>query len=272
LLVFSYLVVPAVIAQMWFESVRQRLLLGWLVAILASTAGILWSFYQDYPTGPAVVVMLGIFLIASSIVYYVNQAALRMRALVHVLAILAFFAVFFSGLSLFRNSEHELVSGHADPVDLLIQDMNSGEETRQLHVFEHLDNLKDPRILKAFESLLQNTKSEQVVEIAVDFLIKHRDSRAAPILKHLATAGFDAPLRVAIAKAQLAAGDLEGYRTLLGVLRADGEDFARKQANDLLVSSAGKNFGYRPEVSVSDNAAALKQIENWLTPEIPKIP
>ena len=47
LLVFSYLVVPAVIAQMWCESVRARLLLGWLVAILASTAGIGCSDARD---------------------------------------------------------------------------------------------------------------------------------------------------------------------------------------------------------------------------------
>src|SRR5437867_12273567 len=34
LLVFSYLVVPAVIAQMWSNTVRCKLLLGWLMAIL----------------------------------------------------------------------------------------------------------------------------------------------------------------------------------------------------------------------------------------------
>jgi zinc/manganese transport system permease protein len=70
LLVFSYLVVPAVIAQMWSDTVRGRLFLGWLIAIAASTLGIVWSFYSDYPTGPAVVVMLALFLVASSILYY----------------------------------------------------------------------------------------------------------------------------------------------------------------------------------------------------------
>ena len=40
LLVFSYLVVPAVIAEMWETTVRRKLLLGWLMAILASSAAI----------------------------------------------------------------------------------------------------------------------------------------------------------------------------------------------------------------------------------------
>src|SRR5205823_694726 len=74
LLVFSFLVVPAVIAQMWGNTVRGKLLLGWLVAILASTLGIVWSFYSDYPTGPAVVVMLSLFLILSGIAYYIQHA------------------------------------------------------------------------------------------------------------------------------------------------------------------------------------------------------
>ena len=77
LLVFSYLVVPAVIAQMWSNTVRGRLLLGWVVAIIASMLGIVWSFYKDYPTGPAVVVMLAIFMVFSSVLYYVLNAPIK---------------------------------------------------------------------------------------------------------------------------------------------------------------------------------------------------
>src|SRR5262249_54866921 len=67
LLVFSYLVVPAVIAQMWSNTIRGRLFLGWVMAILASIIGIRWSFTSDYPTGPAVVVTLALFLVLASI-------------------------------------------------------------------------------------------------------------------------------------------------------------------------------------------------------------
>ena len=61
--------------------------MGWLVAIAASTLGILWSFYSDYPTGPAVVVMLAILLVASSIVYYVKYAPVKLRAVAAVAGI-----------------------------------------------------------------------------------------------------------------------------------------------------------------------------------------
>jgi len=51
LLVFSYLVVPAVIAQMWCDSIRGRLLLGWLAAILASTGGSSGRFIRTIRPG-----------------------------------------------------------------------------------------------------------------------------------------------------------------------------------------------------------------------------
>jgi len=68
---------------------------------------------------------------------------------------------------------------------------------------------------------------------------------------------------VTIARAQLASGDKEGYGTLIDVLKADGEDFARKQAADLLATWSQRDFGYRADLSVSENAAALRQIEEW---------
>src|SRR5438876_8908293 len=40
LLVFSYLVIPAVIAQMWSDTIKGRLILGWTIALSASVAGI----------------------------------------------------------------------------------------------------------------------------------------------------------------------------------------------------------------------------------------
>jgi zinc/manganese transport system permease protein len=268
LLVFSYLVVPAVIAQMWCDSIRGRLLVGWLAAILASTGGILWSFYKDYPTGPAVVVMLGIFLILSSVAYYVRHASIRMRALAHVAGILVFFGLFFGGLSLFRKTDHSALASRVDPIEMFLGDINSDDEAKQLHVMEHLGGLKDPRILPAVLKMIQTTPSEQVLETVAEYLVQQRDSKAIPVLRKLASGGYDAPLRVTIARAQLASGDKEGYATLIDVLKADGEDFARKQAADLLATWSKRDFGYRAELSVAENAAALRQIEDWWLQEM----
>lgn len=60
LLVFSYLIVPAVCASLLADTLFKRLLLGWGVATFASIAGLFLSFRLDVPTGAAVVCTLGL--------------------------------------------------------------------------------------------------------------------------------------------------------------------------------------------------------------------
>lgn len=59
LLVFSYLIVPAVCANFLAESLLARLLVGWGVATVASVVGLSASFKFDLPTGAAIVCSLG---------------------------------------------------------------------------------------------------------------------------------------------------------------------------------------------------------------------
>jgi zinc/manganese transport system permease protein len=63
LLVFSYLVVPAVCAMLFVEGVFRRLVLGWAIGFLASVFGMLISVHWDLPTGASVVSSFGVGLI-----------------------------------------------------------------------------------------------------------------------------------------------------------------------------------------------------------------
>jgi zinc/manganese transport system permease protein len=62
LLVFSYLIVPSVIAMLLADSARSRLVVGWVVAVLVSVAGMLASYHFDLPTGATVVTTFGLAL------------------------------------------------------------------------------------------------------------------------------------------------------------------------------------------------------------------
>jgi len=64
-MVFSYLVIPACIAILMASSMKVRLLLGWLIGWLGSALGLVSSYVWDFPTGPAIVVVLGMMLILS---------------------------------------------------------------------------------------------------------------------------------------------------------------------------------------------------------------
>lgn len=67
LLVFSYLVVPSVCAMFLANSLKNRLLIGWIIGLLASILGMAFSYYLDFPTGASVVCMLGLLLIMVAI-------------------------------------------------------------------------------------------------------------------------------------------------------------------------------------------------------------
>jgi zinc/manganese transport system permease protein len=65
LLVFSYLIVPAVCANFLADALGARLLIGWATATVASGAGLYASYALDLPTGAAIVCALGLALILS---------------------------------------------------------------------------------------------------------------------------------------------------------------------------------------------------------------
>jgi zinc/manganese transport system permease protein len=73
LLVFSYLIVPAVCARFLATQIRSMLLIGWITATLASVAGLLVSYKLDLPTGAAIVCALAAELILVIIFYVIRR-------------------------------------------------------------------------------------------------------------------------------------------------------------------------------------------------------
>jgi zinc/manganese transport system permease protein len=69
LLVFSYLVVPAVCATYLVNSILARFIVGWLVATLASVVSLYTTAHVDIPIGAAIVCMLGLVLVIVTLIY-----------------------------------------------------------------------------------------------------------------------------------------------------------------------------------------------------------
>ncbi len=67
LLVFSYLIVPAVCGINLAGSLGRRLLIGWLIALLGGVGGLFFSFWWDLPSGAAIVCTFGALLIIVSL-------------------------------------------------------------------------------------------------------------------------------------------------------------------------------------------------------------
>jgi zinc/manganese transport system permease protein len=64
LLVFSYLIVPALAGVALGKSVRAKLLIGWSFGALVSVLGVLASAALDLPTGAAIVCVFGLAVLA----------------------------------------------------------------------------------------------------------------------------------------------------------------------------------------------------------------
>ena len=68
LLVFTYLIVPAVCGINLARRIGNRLLIGWIIALLGGIAGLFFSYWLDLPSGAAIVCTFGALLILISFV------------------------------------------------------------------------------------------------------------------------------------------------------------------------------------------------------------
>jgi zinc/manganese transport system permease protein len=77
LLVFSYLIVPAVCAVTLARRISMRLLIGWGISLLGGIGGVYASIKGDFPSGSAIVCTFGVLLIISSLVALVRSLLTR---------------------------------------------------------------------------------------------------------------------------------------------------------------------------------------------------
>lgn len=64
LLVFSYLIVPAILGFHYFKTTRARLLFGWALGSAVSIVGLILSYHWDVPVGALIVVLFTILPIS----------------------------------------------------------------------------------------------------------------------------------------------------------------------------------------------------------------
>ncbi len=104
LVVFSFLVIPAVIATLFARRVGARLALGWCVGLAACAVGLVASYRLDLPSGPSVVAALGGALVLAALIYSVWTSETRGRTLLKVSAGLGTVVMIVAGLGVFMTS------------------------------------------------------------------------------------------------------------------------------------------------------------------------
>jgi zinc/manganese transport system permease protein len=253
LLVFSYLVVPGVIAVMFADSTRARIAIAWSVGTLVSVLGMIISNAGDFPTGPSIVAGFTATLLVSGVVHYLTTsehsgaAAKRLIVGGAIAGLLVWGTTFLQ-----KHDEHE--HGPEDLYSKVVEGLKSDNDTQVLQALDHLRDMKekDVHYVAPVIDVVKRTKSDQVLEHAADVLAKLDDATAVPVLKEAAGRDLDADLTVHLARAILDLRDPSGFGVLVKALDSDPPKIARDEALQLAEERTGRKL----------DAASLKK---WWT-------
>jgi len=226
LLVFVFLVVPAIAAVLITDNRLYQLLIGWGLGVAVSVAGMVVSYQASLPSGPTVVAVYGVVLVVVALGIYIARAADRKRALVLSAAGLAGAAAFLGLL---------VALGHG------LQGTSLAGDRHQHHTHHRYEAGVPDRSYHEEAALLDARGDERLASADPDEVI--------------------AAARAGLGSANRA----EALSALARIVRDEDSGLIyRDQALDILEKEAGQRFGIDPEADADDNAAALAALDAWV--------
>ncbi len=285
LLVFSYLVIPSVVAVLFAEGIGARLFIGWTVGTLVSATGVSISYFRDLPSGPVIVVTFGAFLALAGLAHFVLHAPERARAVARVgLGALALAGVL-GGSTLLRKREdhslaHLLESGSkSERIQVLAQVAQHPERWREIEeLVPHLLATGEIEVRLNLLDLIGSRGGSDLLAIVHPLLADPDDAvreRALKCVRSInsqeslepllaaATAEPDEYLRVELAEAVIELGDARGIPILLDVMESGTVRQARKDAWEHLNAHIAPPLEFHPEFDSAEHAAEIRDLRRW---------
>ena len=257
LLVFCYLVAPAVFAVMFFDGLKARLITGWIMATVVSAVGLFFSY--DRPSGPTIMVGFAIALALGGTIRAITRASSRPRALAVATASLAL--AIGSGWLLYHfrpgataESGHEedegteaVAQSTAAPepehdvgrsMDALRRALKDTHENVRIAAVREIARSADPRILPDLIEALHD-QSPAVREKAAVALAGLGNRSALPALQQgLKNKDEDDWVRLRIAQAVAGLGGDDAVPVLFELARKADATMTRLEAIDTLARLA----------------------------------
>ncbi len=280
LLVFSFLVIPSVIAMMFSRTISGRLAIGWTSGALVSMVGLTLSYRYDFPSGPAVVCTFGLALALAATLRYLAGAASLPLAVAKTAATLAaigaslWLAFYTAGI----DAERTLADAERAQADAEAAAAAAPATAAQPHevaaaALAALEASPENPPAAALEELLSvgreihlmmTTGEITVSETAVRALGNTRgDMDITELLDEIAFHAVDPWVRLRGAQALLERRDPLAVEALLELLAMQQPILLQLEAIAALHDVTGQHFGYDPEAELAANQAALEQWRTW---------
>jgi len=257
LLVFSYLVIPAVIATLLAHSLRMRLIVGWSLGALVSFCGVVFSYFADLPSGPAIVVLFALSLALVAIFRAVYFSTRKLRAIVLLVALSSCLGAFVSLSFVVREQNQARIS--AKNIKMMLE---SNDVVVRKAAATKLAHTPPEKALEGLRILLQDPE-EEVREEALRVTRDLNDPRSKEALLSVIGLEQDEYLKVEMAEALLELGEKSAIIALIDVMDLADAEQARKDAYEHLSAHVQLSFPFNAATEAGRNDDELAAFRKW---------
>ncbi len=246
LIVFVFLVAPAIIAIILTDRMSYQLLIGWGLGVVVTIIGLFVAYVVDLPTGPAVIGAYAIAIIVIAGILYNIRSSNRIIALRNTIIVTALFAI---ALALMFPSAY-------------LMRLYMGER-----VHEHGAHQEFPNHMEAIES--ENTGKPEMAELVtlLERSMEERDKKLMEIqdiklIQELFEKVVDPEAKSAIVIRALEIDQKIGASLVLEYLKDDPPLFYRQSVVMILNEISEESFEF--DVSQSFSSEINQKVANRL--------
>jgi zinc/manganese transport system permease protein len=237
LLVFVFLVVPAIASTMITDTLWKQLVIGWVLGVIVSFIGLYISYQLDLPSGPTIVSVYGLVLILIAITLYIFRAENRILAIRKVTAGILITIIILIGF----HSMAQWITGtyHEHDHETFIS-----EEEHILHE------------IKVHQKLNQMSDEE-----VTQFLDQQNDAKFIHSIFDVEEDGY---LRFKIVKRLIEINHKDGLKLMVDLLAQCELPFLKDEIVHFLHLNTGQNFGFEVEKTADENEVAIREWKKWV--------
>lgn len=296
LLVFTYLVIPAVIASLFFDGFLQKMIAAISIGIGASAIGSVITESQDLPRGPTIACVLGAMLLLVGIVQYIRGEEKLLRgigtiAVYGIIIVGAWFALYSfryepndleaaisrinsrdpnevkAGLSLLEGIPKEKIRSALTSIGPLFNsnDLAVRQMAIKLVVEKELQELY-PEIIKALKD-----RSDQVRDLAIKTLTKIGAAGFVDQIVKFAQEEEDFDLKLQYTEMIINEGKIEGLDLLLDIMENADAELTRHEAFMHFKEHVNANVVFDHMLEPGKNAAQMNAIKGLISANKSKI-